>query len=264
MPIIKTNDINLYYEIHGSGEPLVLVSGYSLSHLIWNGLIPSLSKHFQVIVFDNRGCGQSDTPEGGYHPKMFAEDIIGLLDALRIDSAHVMGESMGTLIVQRLCLDHRDRVKKAILCAPFAALPAVSLFNLNMIFKLAKKGVDRLTLVELNCWWLFSDEFVSNPDNIKRYLADYQANPFPQSLEGALYQANALNVDFRHELKNIPHAVLLLAGERDIISPLYCAEFMHQEIPNSELHVFKQMGHMFNYEIPETSTKKVIHFLLQK
>lgn len=264
MPIVKTNDINLYYEIHGTGVPLVLISGFTIDHLIWMPLVPILSQHFQVIVFDNRGCGQSDTPEGGYHPKMFAEDIIGLLDALEIESAHFMGESMGTLITQRLCLDHRDRVKKAILCAPFAALPPVSLLNLAMGMKLLQNGIDRLLLAELNCWWLLSNAFVSNPENIKRFLTEYQMNPFPQSQEGMMNQGNALMVDFRHELKDIPHQVLLLAGEMDLIAPLYCAELMHKAIPNSQLHVFKEMGHMFNYEIPETSAKKAVHFLLQR
>jgi len=263
MPFVKTNDINLYYEIHGKGEPLVLVSGFALDHLAWLKFIEPLSKHFQVILLDNRGCGQSDAPEGGYNPKMFAEDIIGLLDALEIESAHFMGESMGTLIIQRLCLDHRDRVKKAILCAPFAKCPPITLFNLAEQLKLMQKGIDRLTIVELNCSWMMSNAFITNPENIHQFLVEYQMNPFPQTLEGTMSQAQALMVDFRSELKNIPHEVLLLVGEMDITSPPYCAELMQKEIPNCQMHVFKEMGHMFNYEIPEKSVKQALNFLLQ-
>lgn len=264
MPFVKSNDINLYYEIHGKGEPLVLISGFTQNHLSWINFIEPLSKHFQIILFDNRGCGQSDTPEGGYHPKMFAEDVIGLLDALQIESAHFMGESMGTLIIQRLCLDHRDRVKKAVLCAPFAQLPPITLFNLAMQLTLMQKGIDQLTLFELNACWLLSNAFISNPENIRQFLNDYQANPYPISAEGIQNQAIALNVDFRHEIKNIPHEVLLLVGELDITSPAYCAELIRKEIPNCQMHVFKEMGHMFNYEIPEKSAKQALNFLLQK
>jgi len=264
MPIVETNDINLYYEMHGNGEPLVLIAGFTLNHLAWREFIAPLSEHFQVIALDNRGCGQSDTPDGGYHPQMFVEDIIGLLNHLQIESAHFMGESMGTTIIQRLCLDHPDRVKKAILCAPFAKCPTATLFNLALQLKLLQSGIDRMTLVELNAPWLLSNTFLSNPENIKRYLNDYQANPFPTTLEGIISQANALKSDLSKEIKNILHEVLLIVGEQDITSPLYCAEFMHQTLPNSKLDILKEMGHEFIYEVPEIVAKKAIHFLLQK
>lgn len=264
MPSIKANDINLYYEIYGKGEPLVLVSGFTQNHLSWRNFIAPLSEHFQVIVFDNRGCGQTDTPDGGYTIKMFAEDIIGLLNGLDIQSAHFMGESMGTLIIQQLCLEHRDRVKKAVLCAPFSYCPPITLFSLSSQLKLLSRGLDRMGLVELNSAWLLSNGFVSNPENIKQFLTEVQSDPYPQSLQGLQNQAYALTEDFRHRIKDIPHQILLLVGERDITTPPYCAEYMCKEMPNSQMHTFKEAAHMFNYEIPEQSVKQALNFLLQK
>src|SRR5581483_8222416 len=101
MPRIKANDIELYHEIHGTGEPLLLVMGFGASSAAWRPeLVESLARSFQVITFDNRGTGQSDKPDELYSLAMMADDAAGLLDALGISSAHVFGVSMGGMIAQ--------------------------------------------------------------------------------------------------------------------------------------------------------------------
>ena len=85
MPLIKVKDLNFYYEFHGEGEPLVLISGTGFSCEHWKVFqVPDLSKHFRVLIWDHRGTGRSDKPEVHYSTRMFAEDCANLMKALNI------------------------------------------------------------------------------------------------------------------------------------------------------------------------------------
>ena len=115
MPTAKAGDINLYYEVHGEGQPLLLIMGYGSNSGHWFVILPHLVSRFKVIIFDNRGTGRSDKPDIPYTAEMMTGDIIGLLDAIGIGAAHVFGVSMGGMIAQELALRHPGRVKKLIL-----------------------------------------------------------------------------------------------------------------------------------------------------
>src|SRR5690606_15659298 len=117
MPKARSNGIELYYEIHGSGKPLILIAGLGYSHWQWHKMIPLLAEHFQVITFDNRGVGQSEKPAGPYTAQMLAQDTIGLLDELNLEKAVIAGHSMGGFIAQSIALDFPQRVEKLILCS---------------------------------------------------------------------------------------------------------------------------------------------------
>ena len=117
MPKIKTNNIELYYEVYGAGQPLVLISGLGYPLWQWHKMVPFLAEHFQVITFDNRGVGQSDKPAGPYTAQMLATDTAGLLDALGIEKAIIAGHSMGGFVAQAMALDFPQKVAKLILCS---------------------------------------------------------------------------------------------------------------------------------------------------
>jgi 3-oxoadipate enol-lactonase len=117
MSMAKVGDINLYYEIHGKGEPLVLIMGYGLRGGHWLDMQDKLTREYRVIVIDNRGTGQSDKPEIPYTANMMAGDVAGLLDVLGIDAANVFGYSMGGSIAQEFALNYPHRLNSLILGA---------------------------------------------------------------------------------------------------------------------------------------------------
>ncbi len=102
MPLITANNISIYYEIHGEGEPLILISGMGGDRTFWQSSIGPLSKCYKVIVFDTRGIGKTDAPTAPYSMEMFADDLAGLMEGLQIEKAHILGFSMGGNIAQFL------------------------------------------------------------------------------------------------------------------------------------------------------------------
>ena len=109
---VQAGDVKLYYEVHGRGEPLLMIMGLGSSSATWSPvLVTELSRRFQTIVYDNRGTGQSDKPAIPYSLEMFAGDAIALLDALKIERTHVFGVSMGGMIAQELALGHPSRLQ---------------------------------------------------------------------------------------------------------------------------------------------------------
>src|SRR4030042_527229 len=115
MPLVHVNDINMYCEIHGKGEPLLMIQGlgFEMSAMVTepgkSRYIDKFTDRYQVIVFDYRGVGRTDKPDIPYSIGMLADDTVGLMDALGIRKAHIMGTSMGSQIAQTIAAQYPDR-----------------------------------------------------------------------------------------------------------------------------------------------------------
>jgi pimeloyl-ACP methyl ester carboxylesterase len=94
MPKITVNDITMYYETHGEGEPLILISGFGADHLMWDEVVSRLKNNYKVIVFDNRGAGQTDVPQKPYTIAEMSDDTAQLCHQLHIKKAHFIGNSI--------------------------------------------------------------------------------------------------------------------------------------------------------------------------
>src|SRR5437879_2360296 len=106
MPKVTVNGIRMFYEETGGGEPLILIMGFGGDHLAWAFQVRALAAHYRVVTFDNRGAGQSDAPEPPYTIRTMADDTAGLIAALGIERAHVVGVSMGGMSAQGVALAH--------------------------------------------------------------------------------------------------------------------------------------------------------------
>jgi pimeloyl-ACP methyl ester carboxylesterase len=118
MPKVKVNDIHMYYETKGEGYPLVMIYGFGGNLNAWDPrLVEGLSKHFKLILFDHRGAGRTDESDREYTIRLFADDTAGLMNALGISRANVLGISMGGMIAQELAINYPRNVSKLILCS---------------------------------------------------------------------------------------------------------------------------------------------------
>ncbi|MBN1178206.1 MAG: alpha/beta fold hydrolase [Anaerolineae bacterium] len=266
MPNVHTNGIDLYYEVTGSGEPLVLIAGLGYGLWMWHKMVPGLARHFQVIAFDNRGAGQSSKPDGSYSAPMMAADTAGLIDALGLRGAAVMGHSMGGFIAQQLVLDRPDLVGKLILSATnFGGPHHVPVTPEAMAVILDRSG-DPIDVVKRGIAVACAPGFIdAHPELVEELVAYRLTGPVPP----AQYQAQtAVGIGlmseaacFEHRLKDVTAPTLILFGEHDKVVPPANAELLAQQIPGSRIVILPGAGHMFPIEAPEAAVEAITAFL---
>jgi len=120
MPTSIVENIEIYYEEYGQGPPLVMILGLGQDITTWQFQIPALSQHVRLIVFDNRDAGKSSRCSDNYTTADMARDVLGLMDYLEIDRAHILGTSMGGMIAQHAALTAPRRLSSLILASTTA------------------------------------------------------------------------------------------------------------------------------------------------
>ncbi|MBS0604780.1 MAG: alpha/beta hydrolase [Verrucomicrobia bacterium] len=261
MPHITVNDIEIYYEIHGAGPPLLCIEGFTCNRLTWQEFIEPLSSSYQLILFDNRGSGQSSSPDTPYTIKMLAEDTAALLKELNLSKCFAIGHSMGGAILMQLCHTYPGLIRKGILANTFAKVPKRWNWHKDWIAKLIKVNVEKKLLIEGSLAWLYSEEFMNDPKKIQEAVKMIMDDPFPQPLSGLFGQMHALSEwDFRSHLHNIQTPMLIAAGDEDFAFPLFCAEELAEKIPHAELCVFQGQAHMILQERTEDVIKLMKDF----
>jgi len=265
MSIAKANGINIYYEIHGKGESLVLIAGYGANADSWFNQTPALSKKYRVIVFDNRGTGRSDKPDVPYTMKMMADDAAGLLDAIGIRTAHIFGLSMGSAIAQEFAINYPEKTISLILgCASSGAAhsvsgdPAVMMQLLNMK---DSKGTSPDEEVKILLPLIFTQGFIDkNKDKIGEFVKRRTEHPTPPFAYGRQGQA-VIGHDTYDRLPQIKAPTLIMNGAEDRICPPENARLLASSIPNSEVVILEKAAHSFNSEVPEKTNSLILDFL---
>jgi len=262
---VQANGQELYYEVHGEGPPLLLVMGIGYDATLW-GLqqIPVLSKHFRVIVFDNRDAGRSSRSECSYSIGDMADDVAGLLDALNIGRAHLLGISMGAMIGQEFALRHPERLHRLILTGTGAATARAQFDAIQSWSFVKAHDVDGLDFAGQQFLWLFSESFRRNPEGVKQTLEMLASNPHPVAADAYRRQADAyLGHDTLDRLSDVLAPTLVVAGERDRLTPPWICREVADGIPNAEFVVVDGPGssHVLPLERPEEFNALVLDFL---
>jgi len=265
MPTAKVGDINIYYEVHGEGEPLVLIMGYGANSGAWRRQVPVYSQEYRVVVFDNRGTGRSDKPDIPYTAEMMAGDAAGLLEAIGIDAAHIYGVSMGGAIAQHFALGYPERAISLILgCTTCGGTHTVmpDAKVMTLLFDMQRR--ERLTPEEQNremLPFLYSQEFIdNNPDVIEKSLANMAEYPTP--IHGYQRQTEAVVThDTYDRLPNIKAPTLVIQGDADKIVPVENSRILASRIPNAELVILDNMGHGFFIEAEDETNRIILDFL---
>ncbi len=265
MPKAKSNGIELYYETHGEGQPLVLISGIGYSLWQWHRMVPFLERRFRVIVLDNRGVGQSDKPAGPYSAQMLAADTAGLLDALDIESAIVMGHSMGGFIAQAMALDFPPKVAKLILCSTNFGGPHAVPITPEAMRVLSDVTGDPLTRFKNGLNVSTAPGWAEkNPQVLEEWIQWRLAHPVdPPPYQAQLAIGLSLIPEaaaFESKLPRIKIPTLILFGVHDKVVPPENADLLAKQITNSKTVVFPDAGHFFPIEIPEAAARAVVEF----
>lgn len=262
---MKCNGQNLYYEIHGEGDSLVLIIGIGYDATLW-GLytIPAFAKNYQVIAFDNRDSGRSSQASSPYTITDMANDVDQLMEGLKIESAHILGLSMGGMIAQELAIQHPNRVKKLVLTGTEAST-ARAKFNPISLWNFVKRNDgEGLTFAAQQFIWLFSTEFNRDHKAVNDTLALLGSNPNPVSEEAYERQANAyIQHDSLDRLGNIKAQTLLISGKRDRLTPPWIMQEVADRIPAAQFISIKGPGasHALPLERPDDFNNAVLSFL---
>jgi len=262
MPTVRVNDVELYYQDVGDGEPLLLIMGFGGDITAWAFQIPDFAARYRVIAFDNRGVGQSDAPDHPYTTRMMAGDALGLMDALGVDRAHVLGVSMGGMIAQELALARPDRVSSLHLACTFAH-PDRYMLALNAAWREMRLGLGReWTLRTLGLWLFSPTTYAERPEFIEALLQNSLENPYPQSLAGFLRQGEAVAAhDALDRLPAIRCPTLVTVAEDDILVPPRFAREIVAQIPGAELKLVPGAGHAYFLERPDVFNALSLDFI---
>ncbi len=265
MPKVTANGIEIYYESHGDGQPLVLISGIGYTNWQWHRMVPYLADRFQVITFDNRGVGQTDKPAGPYSAHMLAADTVGLLDALGIDKAIIMGHSMGGFIAQALALEFPHKLEKLILASTNFGGPHHVPITPEAMKVLMDVSSDPVTRFRNGLYISTAPGWAEkNPQLIQEWVDWRAANP----IEATAYQSQLAiglgllkeEAAFENQLERIKVPTLILFGRYDMVVPSKNASLLAEKIAGSKVVILPDAGHFFPIEVPGPASQAVIDF----
>jgi pimeloyl-ACP methyl ester carboxylesterase len=238
---VFVNGVNICYESAGEGFPLIGITGKDSNMNWWHPTMKAaLSERNRFIMLDNRGSGQSDAPTEAYGISDMAKDVVGLMDALDVDKAHILGQSMGGMIAQEIAIEHPERVSKLILCCTTSGVTRV-LPSWRMIKWLWRKTAGFSPQDTLNM--LYSKDYMQqNPAMIAALVERMQMTP-SNARSAEIHKLANKSFDSYHRLGRITAPTLILHGEEDWVFRPKHAQILHQRIAGSELILFPHAGH---------------------
>jgi len=273
------NGIKICYKTLGKGDPVILVHGFGDRKEHWRAQIGDLSKHFTVIIFDNRSAGKSDRPDGDYTMEIFADDIAGLMDWLKIKKTNIIGHSLGGMIVQNFALKYPNRINKIILIntsagiTPPGADPSqgIEMYKKSQITMIQEIKKDPINIFLNHAKPAYSREFWKQMKNdIKKKfhgiwsvedLIDEKLINGPTE-KSIVNQSEAFKSHNTYDrLNEIKNEVLILCADKDKSMPQSMCEKIHELLPNSKLIVIENAGHQSILEYPKIINQHIIEFL---
>jgi 3-oxoadipate enol-lactonase len=259
--IARVNGVDLYYEVHGEGEPLLCVMGLAADTLAWTLQVPTWSAAYQTIVFDNRDVGRSGYADADYEVGDMARDALALADELGLESFHLLGVSMGGMIAQEVALSAPERVRTLTLVVTFGgggrwAAEKARLWLKDAAHRTHEDMIDELLLLCL------SEETFENRDLVTFLRNTMLANPNPQRPEGF---ARQLMASTRHETRDrlgaLAMPVHVIGAEHDVLVPVWKSKELAELIPGADLTVLPRTAHGLNLERAEEFNAAVLDWL---
>jgi aminoacrylate hydrolase len=260
MPFATIDGSEFYYEVIGNGPPLLLVTGLAGTASYWNPNIEGLSRHFTVIRYDHRGTGRSVRSEQAYSIELLADDLLGLMDALEVKSASLVGHSTGGAIGQVLAARHPERLESMVLYGSWATLCPQMMLCMETR-RLLLEAYGPAAYHRASPIFLYPPRFVC--DEWQRLESDMAAaivNSTTPTILGARVEAVTSYQGLGY-LPQISTPTLVLVAKDDVLTPPSASEELARNIPGATLQVLPYGGHAVSVCEPETFNETVLAFL---
>jgi len=260
MPYVDIDTTKIYWEEHGAGEPLLLIMGLGGTIKEWHRLLPELSAKYRVITFDNRGVGETSASDEAFSIPLMASDAKAVLDAANVESAHVLGMSMGGMIAQEFALNYPEKTRSLILsvtaCGGAEAIPA----NPAVYFALQGRGVR----TPEDAFWAMAP-FIYDANTPREIISEDLAareGKFTKSADFMRQLQAIMTWQGTHSrLSNIKVPTLVLHGKGDQLIPCANSKILADRIPNAKLVELDNASHIFMTDQPEKSVETILEFL---
>jgi len=256
------NGIGMEYEAVGprTGVPVVFIHGFPFSRGMWQPQVEVLKKDFYVVTYDVRGHGNSDVGDGQYSVEYFVDDLIGLIDHLRLSAAVVVGLSMGGYIALRAIERNPERFRALVLCDTRSEADnnEGKVKRANQALAVKKDGVKQFaeTFVKGVFYEKTFHENSKAVETIQRIIEGTS----PVAVAGTLL-ALAARTDSTPSLYTIKVPTLILVGQHDALTPPSASHAMKEKIPGAVLHVVPRSAHLSNLENAEEFNEHLLGFL---
>ena len=255
MATATVNGVELYYEEHGSGTPILFHHGFTGSH---DGFVPiaeRLRDRFRCILMDSRGAGDSERPDGGYTIEQYAKDVVGMLDHLGLDQVAYVGHSMGGGIGFQLGLEHADRFTHIMLVTPISADGyAPDPVQSERARQLRTDGA-RDTLIRERMAGIAREELADEAEVTE--AVDRSLSTSDGHYDDGMVAMATLRVGDRLDEMTTP--TLMITAAADFLLEANLRDF--QRLPNASLHVFNRVAHGVQTEVPDEFAALVADFV---
>jgi len=260
MPFLQLRGVSLHYTVTGRGAPLVLIGGLGMPLQGWALQVKSLSRIFQLIRFDNRGCGASSIPHQSFSIQDMANDVIALLDHLNLENAHILGLSMGGFIALELAAMAPHRVRSLVLAHTTAKLPIRTKHRLRLWTDMRQAAVPSSIMAREQLLWIFPERILQNDSTVEMLIKNMILAIESQSPEGFKGQVEACErFDILEKLPEITAPALIVCAADDLSAPLSHANYLKQLRNVLKFKIFSSAGHVshlvdaeeFNHDVSD-------------
>ncbi len=258
MPFLISGDAEIFYEVRGQGQPLLLIAGTASDGASWAPLLPLLEAQFQLILIDNRGSGRT-RHEGPIRFEDMAGDCVRLIDHLGLGEVPVLGHSLGGLIGLHLAARHGEKVSALITMG--AAGTQKSLMLLKDMAELYASDVAPQLFFRLLFQWLFSAPFFEDEDRVTAAAEASTAYQYRQSPDDMKRQVEMFETIPALDASAIAAPVLAIAGADDLLAPPEAVTEAHRGVHGLERVTLPGIGHSTHWEAPEKVAELVTGFL---
>jgi pimeloyl-ACP methyl ester carboxylesterase len=262
MSTTNVDGLEMYYEIEGDGPAVVFIGGMTQDHVGWMTQVPAVSAAgYRCVTFDSRDAGQTAPSAKPYDIRQMAGDTLGLMDAIGVSSAHIVGLSMGGMIGQEMAIDSPHRVSSLTLVCTCAAIEP-QMAGILRAWKAARPHCDEVDFVLMLSSWLFTHRFYQHAAAVEGFLQLVRNNPFPQSVAGFIRQCDAvLAHDTRDRVSAITTPTRVIVGTEDALTPARYSQWLADSIPGAELIQVPNAAHLLSLETPDEFNRVLIEFL---